>query len=78
MTKKQRSMLADLQTRAGCKFASVELTGGGHIRMTLGNGRMVFTGSTPGDHRAFLNCVSQIKRTLRSPVSLRSTTEKEI
>ena len=68
MTKKQSRMLADLQIRAGCKFASVELTGGGHLRMTLENGRMVFTGSTPGDHRAFLNCVSQIKRTLREGV----------
>jgi hypothetical protein len=66
MTRKHRLMLEALQARAGCKFSSVELTGGGHLRITLPNGRRVITGSTPSDNRAFLNCVAQIKRTLRS------------
>lgn len=65
MTRKQSKMLEDLQTRVGCRFAAVELTKGNHLRITLPNGRCVVTGGTPSDHRAFLNCAAQIKRTLR-------------
>ena len=61
----QRKMLDELQRRAGCRFESVELTKGNHLRITLANGRHVITGGTPSDNRAFLNCVSQIRRTLR-------------
>jgi hypothetical protein len=65
MTRKQRKMLDELQARAGCRFESVELTGSGHLRIRLHTGRFVVTGGTPSDSRAFLNCVAQIKRTLR-------------
>ena len=66
MTKKQRTMLENLQTRAGCKFVSVELTGGGHIKARLPNGRFVIMPATPSDNaRGFLNTVAQVRRTLK-------------
>jgi hypothetical protein len=66
MTKRQRKLLADLQARAGCRFETVELTGGGHLRIRLHNGRFVIAPSTPSDGaRGFLNTVAQIRRTLR-------------
>ena len=69
MTKRQSQMLADLQTRAGCKFESVTLTGGGHLKVRLPNGRFCIMPSTPSDSaRGFLNTVAQIKRTMREGV----------
>lgn len=66
MTNKARRMIDDLQRRAGCRFESVELTGSGHLRIRLPNGRFVIAPSTPSDGaRGFLNTVSQIRRTMR-------------
>ena len=66
MTRKQARMLEDLQRRVGCRFESVELTGGGHLKVRLENGRFVIMPSTPSDSaRGFLNTVAQVRRTLR-------------
>jgi hypothetical protein len=66
MTRNHRKLIEELQARVGCRFESVELTKGNHLRIVLANGRCVVTGGTPSDHRAFLNCAAQIKRSLRA------------
>lgn len=66
MTRKQSNMLEELQRRVGCRFESVELTGGGHLKLRLPNGRFVICPSTPSDNaRGFHNTVAQVRRTLR-------------
>jgi hypothetical protein len=54
-------------------FTEIELTGGGHFRLRLPNGRFVIVASTPG-HRSFMRSVrSDIRRVSRQTdsVSLR-------
>lgn len=69
MTKAQRKMIAELEHKAGTIFTRAELSGGNHLRLYLTTGRYVITGGTPGDRRAFQNCVSLIRRMLRDSVS---------
>jgi hypothetical protein len=46
--------------------AQVLRTRGSHYRLVLDNGQSTFTSSTPGDHRALKNIVSQVRRSLRT------------
>jgi hypothetical protein len=59
MTKQQR----DLSRLPG--VASVTPTRGGHLKLTLMNGRCVFTSATPGDQRTIRNTTSTVRRVLR-------------
>jgi hypothetical protein len=48
-------------------FATVERTGGGHLRLTLPNGRFVIAPATPSDWRALDNLRAMVRRALLTP-----------
>jgi hypothetical protein len=66
MTKHQRKYVADLQAKSGTVFTRAELSKGNHLKLYLETGTFVITGGTPSDKRAFQNCVSLIRRIIRS------------
>ena len=45
-------------------------TRGGHLKLTLRNGKSVFTGSTPSDQRAIKNLQAQVRRSMREPTMM--------
>lgn len=40
----------------------IERTPGDHVRITLSNGRKVFTGTTPGDNRALKKMMNDVRK----------------
>ena len=44
--------------------AKVETTRGGHIKIKLPNGTIVFTSSTPSDRRTMLNVRGEVRRAM--------------
>jgi uncharacterized protein (DUF849 family) len=52
--------------RAEVPDAEIKFTGGGHIKMTLPNGKSVFVSASPSDEYFFMRTVkADIKRALR-------------
>jgi hypothetical protein len=63
-------MKRDLQkliTYAQARGWTVTKTASGHIRLRHPSGALIYTGSTPPDHRAVLNASSAIRRAERQP-----------
>lgn len=54
-----RSLLADLRAQ-GWRVSRTKRRG--HLRLEGPNGQLVFSGGTPGDHRAYLNLRAQLRR----------------
>lgn len=44
---------------------TVELTTHNHIRLTLPNGKRIWTSNTPSDRRAYLNMKATVRRYMR-------------
>ena len=51
--------------QAGLRFRIVEMTNAHHVRITLDNGRKVFTGATPSDHRTLKKMVADARKEAR-------------
>lgn len=54
-----------LMTAARLLGFSVRPTRGGHLRFDLDGAGPIFTSSTPGDRRAWKNCLAQLRRAIR-------------
>ena len=60
-TKGERTIVRLLR-KEGLRDAHVDRCSGGHIKITLPNGRKVFTSMTPSDRRVLENLRHQLRR----------------